>query len=117
MDAITKTTRMFSQDRTLLLLPARNVPAARRVAVSKIDTTAERAAFSEFVEWSMTGLVMTAVLLFGAGLVHFGVPACAARFWAVTGLYAVAGIFGLATIAVAAKAVLHLVRSFGRDRG
>jgi hypothetical protein len=66
--------------------------------------------FSDNMEWAMTGLIFTGVLLFGAGMLHFAVPPCAVRNFGVAGLYVLAGGMAAGTSFAACRGVWHLIR-------
>jgi hypothetical protein len=92
-------------------LPVAPAQAATRVEETKAATEQLVShGFSDNMEWAMTGLVLTGVLMFGAGMLHFAVPACTARDAGVLGLYIMAGATAAATLFAACRGVWHLVR-------
>jgi hypothetical protein len=81
------------------------------------DVEAAGHAFGDCMEMAMTGLVVTGVLLFGAGLLRLGVAPCLLRSIGVDGLTILAGVTGLAMLAALVRGVGHLGRMRRLRRG
>ncbi len=68
--------------------------------------------FGDCMEAAMTGLLALGVLLFGAALLKFGMPAGSWRNWTMGAFYAGAGVAGVGTVAFVARGLFAgLVRA------
>lgn len=107
--AATLSRALLPSDVILPASPLQALPA--RVEAAK-PATAQLVShgFSDNMEWALTGLVFTGVLLFAAGMLHFAAPLCALRDGAVDGLYGLAAATGAGTLFAAGRGVWHLVR-------
>ncbi len=83
---------------------------AARQEAARERAVAAQGRFTECMEFGLTALVLAAVFLFGAALLHAGVPACQARRIGVYALYGIAGGFSAAMVVCVARGVAALGR-------